>query len=106
MIEAERGAMDQARKLSKNRAMSLFGSGEKANTSAANGGNVSENEAEEEQDQQLLHTGVSLAHIGLEFLAVIALLLIFAILLGDPGISAGGWRGISELLYYSIITGA
>lgn len=121
VIEAERAAVDQARKLSKDRAMSLFASTPKSQHAATNndtanignGGSAtpldrqeSSNSEEEEEEEQLIHTGVTLSHIGLEFLAVIALLLLFSTLLvGDPGIHATSWRDFGDELYYAVITG-
>jgi len=114
VIEAERVAMDQARKLSKKRAMSLFASTtalKNNNTTTAEDAPMERQESsssspEDGETQELMHTGVTLSHIALEFVAVIALLLLFSGLLSDdPGIHATSWRDFGNELYYAIITG-
>ena len=108
VIEAERNAMDRARNLSQSRALSLFQPAAAAaeRSTSSNNNDAPSSSPPTGEDDKVLHTGVSLKHIGLEFVAVIALLLTFATLLGrDPGINAAGWDHLGDALYFAIVTG-
>jgi potassium channel subfamily K len=106
VIEAQSAALEEARKLSRQRALSLFKPPSDEEAATAERNSSSNNVAEEEEGSlQLASTGVSLQHIGLEFVAVIALSLLFATLLShDPGISSSGWRHLGDAAYFGVIS--
>lgn len=115
VIDAQRTAMEHAKQVSKHRVLSLFHSDANANKLVAMAnidsetdeliGSSEQQEALQNSELAVADEGLTLQHIGLEFLVLIVVLFLFAFFFSsDIGIQSVGWNNIGDLIYFGIVT--